>query len=133
MNSDVRWQQRFDNYRNAFARLETALGIEGPSVTEQAGIIQFFEVSFELAWKVLKDFLVAEGFEVKSPREAIKTAFQSGYIHQGELWIHALDSRKLSVHTYDEAMAAELTENIRTLYFPILMGLKEWGELQIKG
>jgi len=133
MNPDVRWQQRLDNYRNAFARLETALGIEGPSVTEQAGIIQFFEVSFELAWKVLKDFLVAEGFEVTSPREAIKTAFQSGYIHQGELCIHALDCMNLSVHTYDEAMAAELTENIRTLYFPILMGLKEWGELQIKG
>ena len=33
-------------------------------------------MSFELAWKVLKDYLEYEEFEVKSPRQTIKQAFQ---------------------------------------------------------
>ncbi len=131
MNKDIRWQQRFQNFQKAFSYLSEALKIEDPSDAERAGIIQFYEVAFELAWKTLKDFLIEEGFTVKSPRDAIKTAFQNGYIHNGHLWINALDSRNLSAHTYDEAMAEELKENIKTTYFPLLKALKQWGEQQI--
>jgi nucleotidyltransferase substrate binding protein (TIGR01987 family) len=49
--------------------------IEHPSDAERAGLIQFFEMSFELGWKVLKDYLEEEGFTVESPRDAIKQAF----------------------------------------------------------
>ena len=33
----------------------------------------------------MKDYLVAEGYEVKSPRESIKQAFQYGLIEDGAL------------------------------------------------
>ncbi len=130
MNIDIRWQQRFDNFEKAYGRLSVALMITNPSDTERAGIIQFFEITIELVWKTLKDFLISEGFEVKSPREAIKTAFQNGYINDGNVWIDALNNRNLSVHTYDEEMAKELTEKIRAQYFPIIKSFKEWGEQQ---
>ncbi len=131
MNLDIRWQQRFENYEKAYGRLNVALMISNPSDTECAGIIQFFEITIELAWKTLKDFLISEGFEIKSPREAIKTAFQNGYINNGNTWIDALNNRNLSVHTYDEEMAIELTEKIRAHYFPLLTSFKIWGEQQI--
>lgn len=130
-HKDIRWQQRFQNFNKAFKYLQDTLTIKAPSDAERAGIIQFYEVAFELAWKTLKDFLTAEGFSVKSPREAIKTAFQNGYINNGDLWINALDSRNLSAHTYDEAMAQELVQNIRTIYFPLLEDFEEWGKRQI--
>ena len=41
--------------------------IDPPSDAERAGLIQFFEMSFELAWKVLKDYLEVEGFIIQSP------------------------------------------------------------------
>ncbi|WP_342774217.1 nucleotidyltransferase substrate binding protein [Aquibacillus sediminis] len=52
---------------------------------ERAGIIQFFETTFELAWKVLKDYLEAEGYVAKSPRDSIKQAFQAEIIEDGHL------------------------------------------------
>lgn len=131
-NNDIRWQQRFQNFNKAFKYLQDTLTIKDPSDAERAGIIQFYEVAFELAWKTLKDFLTAEGFSVKSPREAIKTAFQNGYINKGDLWINALDSRNLSAHTYDEAMARELVQNIKTIYFPLLKDFEEWGKQKIQ-
>lgn len=128
---DIRWQQRFQNFNKAFQYLKDTLKIEEPSDAERAGIIQFYEVAFELAWKTLKDFLTAEGFSVKSPRDSLKTAFQNGYINNGGLWINALDSRNLSAHTYDESIAQKLVQNIRTIYFPLLEDFQEWGNQQI--
>ena len=44
-------------------------------------------MTFELAWKVLKDYLESEGYMVKSHRETIKQAFQIGLIDNGHVWI----------------------------------------------
>lgn len=79
-NPDIRWKQRFVHFRKAFLLLEQTMTIEHPSDAERAGLIHFFEMSFELAWKVLKDYLEEKGFTVASPRDAIKQAFQAGLL-----------------------------------------------------
>ena len=72
-NNDIRWKQRFQNFEKAMGHLEDALEIENPDLLQKAGIIQFFEMSYELAWNVLKDYLEEQGFiDVNSPRSAIK-------------------------------------------------------------
>ena len=62
-NLDIRWQQRFQNFRRAFGLLREA--IERPddmlSQLENEGIIQRFEYTFEMAWKVLKDQMDFDG------------------------------------------------------------------------
>lgn len=120
MNKSVRWRQRFVHFEKSFLQLQTALQIPHPSNTERAGIIQFFELSFELAWKTLKDFLESEGFQTASPRETLKQAFQSGYLSEGHAWIEALDDRNLTAHTYDESTAQKVEQLIRGKYFQIL-------------
>ncbi len=66
-NKDVRWKQRFQNFERALKYLEQALNISQPDIIQKAGLIHFFEMSFELAWNVIKDYL-EEGFiEIKSP------------------------------------------------------------------
>jgi len=120
LDQDIRWKQRFSHFRKAFLLLEQTLKIETPSEVERAGLIQFFEVSFELAWKVLKDYLEQEGFTINSPREAIKQAFQSGLIEDGHVWIEALTDRNLTVHTYEEKIAVAVEQKIRNVYFPAL-------------
>lgn len=79
-----------------------------------------FEMSFELAWKVLKDYLEYQEYEVKSPRETVKTAFQIGLIDNGHIWIDALSDRNLTTHTYDEELANKMTKEILDLYLPEL-------------
>lgn len=47
------------NYKKAFAQLSEAIqhnGINPPDIIKE-GIIQRFEFTHELAWKVMKDFL----------------------------------------------------------------------------
>lgn len=120
----VRCKQRFVNYSKSIKNLETVVDKESLSEIEKAGLVQFFEVSFELAWKLMKDYLIAQGYDVKSPREAIKTAFDYGLISDGALWLDALEKRNLSSHTYDESILDELQDLILHKYFPIMSELK---------
>ncbi|WP_298772563.1 nucleotidyltransferase substrate binding protein [uncultured Shewanella sp.] len=120
---EVRWAQRFQNFERAFLLLQQTVNMPSLSVIERAGMIQFFEMSFELAWKVLKDYQELEGFIIKSPRDAIKQAFQYELIEEGGLWLEALKDRNLTVHTYQEQTAKEVEEKIKQLYYPLLRDL----------
>ncbi|EEG77466.1 nucleotidyltransferase substrate binding protein [Dethiobacter alkaliphilus] len=73
---DIRWKQRFQNFEKSFSLLEKYIAQKEKNELEKAGIIQFFEMTFELSWKLLKDYLEAVGYVVNSPREAIKQSFQ---------------------------------------------------------
>lgn len=122
-NVDIRWKQRFQNFEKAYKRLSHAIRIvEGEPDNEvlTAGLIQTYEFTFELAWKTLKDYLEMEGFDVPSPRATLRQAFQSGYIQQAEVWMQALNDRKLTTHTYDELIAAKVVGDINEKYFFVL-------------
>jgi nucleotidyltransferase substrate binding protein (TIGR01987 family) len=114
---DIRWRQRFQNFERAFLLLEKYIGKSDLSEIERAGLIQFFEMTLELSWKLMKDFLESESFVVNSPRETVKQAFQIGLIENGHSWIDALTDRNLATHTYNEEVAIKLVESIHTTYF----------------
>ena len=69
---DTRWKQRFQNFQSAFKLLESEIDIKKPTAVERTRLIQFFEITYELSWKLLKDYLEKEGFTVKTPRQALK-------------------------------------------------------------
>lgn len=125
MSADVRWKQRFTNFERACELLERTAAQTDLSEAERAGLIQFFEMAFELSWKLLKDYLTSEGFEIKSPRNAYKQAFQSGLIRNGSEWLQALEDRNLTAHTYDEETALRVEKMIREKYFPLLRELRD--------
>lgn len=114
---DMRWKQRFANYEKSYKTLNKY--VNGPIETEleRAGIIQLFQIAFELSWKLMKDYLELQGFDAKSPRETIKLAYQAGLIDDGHVWIDALTDRNLTVHTYDEKLAMKLIDDIANTYF----------------
>lgn len=124
-NKEIRWQQRFENLKKAYAILEKAISIENPSEIELGGIIQFYEMTFELSWKTLKDFLESEGVVAKTPREVIKQAFQAEIISEGHRWIDALDDRNFTTHIYDEETIKHIVAKIKTSYFSLLKNLLE--------
>jgi len=122
---NVRWRQRFDNFKKSYQLLEKYSSLELTSEIEKAGLIQFFEITFELAWKVLKDYLEAQGYIVKSPRETIKQAYQMEVIDDGHVWIEALSSRNLTTHAYDEQFTEKFVQDIQQVYFPLFKSLYE--------
>ena len=123
-NLDIRWIQRFENFSRALEALQRALTIEVPTEVERGGIIQFFEFSFELGWKTLKDYLNDQSVEVKFPREVLKSSFSYNLIEDGDIWMDMLDKRNLMTHTYDEKNAILALELIRNQYFPQLILLQ---------
>ncbi|MCM3799409.1 nucleotidyltransferase substrate binding protein [Caldibacillus thermoamylovorans] len=122
---NVRWRQRFDNFKKSYQLLEKYSSLELTSEIEKAGLIQFFEITFDLALKVLKDYLEAQGYIVKSPRESIKQAYQMEVIDDGHVWIEALSSRNLTTHTYDEQFTEKFVQDIQQVYFPLFKSLYE--------
>jgi len=124
-NTDpIRWKQRLQQFTKAEKRLSEALlnGYGALSRLEQEGVIQRFEYTFELAWKVLKDLLFYEGFDVKSPREVIRQAFEAEYLNEAdtETALDALEKRNLLTHTYEESTMLEALELIEGQFQPML-------------
>ncbi|KAB3534744.1 nucleotidyltransferase [Alkaliphilus pronyensis] len=120
---DARWKQRFTNFEKSYNLLNQYINEPIETELERAGIIQFFEICFELSWKLMKDYLEAQELSVKSPRETIKQAFQIGLVDDGHVWIDALSDRNLTVHTYDEKLAKKMVDDITKVYFPELKKL----------
>lgn len=131
MAEDIRWEQRYQNFKKAGGQLREF--IEQPELNkfEKQGLIQCFEYTFELAWKTLKDYLEKEGYSVISPRAAIQTAFQIQLVTDGHVWIDALEKRNLMAHTYDERKAEEAEILIRTKYFGMLNELMKRLEAEV--
>lgn len=117
---EVRWKQRFKNFDKSYKLLKKYSNQPISTELERAGIIQFFEMTFELGCKVLKDYLESEGYIAKIPRETVKQAFQIGLIDNGHIWIDALSNRNLTTYTYDEELAEKTTKEILMVYLPEL-------------
>lgn len=119
---EIRWQQRLENFGKALALLDTACDQIEYSDLERAGLVQMFEFTFELSWKVLKDLLFYEGYDVRSPRDAIRKSFEVEYINEddSEVFLDALEKRNLLTHTYDEETALEAERLIKEEFHPLL-------------
>ena len=121
---DIRWKQRFQNFEKSFTLLKDTINIKNTSETERAAMIKFFEMTFELAWKLLKDYLEYNGFKnINTPRDAIKQAFNSNIINNSHDWIDLLKDRNLTVHIYEEKIAKEIELKIKQKYFKIINDL----------
>ena len=121
-DKDIRWKQRFQNLEKSLGFLEQAIQINNPDIIQKAGLIQFFEISFELSWNIMKEYMEEQGFfELRSPRDTIKKAFEIGLIVVVHTWFLTLQNRTLTFHTYDEETAEKVVQEIETIYYPLLL------------
>ncbi|QJD79792.1 nucleotidyltransferase substrate binding protein [Spirosoma rhododendri] len=125
---DVRWEQRFANYRKALTRLSeaaTQATVEKLSDLEEEGLIQRFEYTYELAWKTLQDLLREKGYvDLKGPKDVLNQAFLVGYIEGDAAWRAMKKSRELTSHTYDQGTASEIAKAIVETYWQLLKDLE---------
>ncbi len=121
-NQDIRWVQRFQNFKKAFHQLSDAAGLaqqRGLSELEQQGFIQAFEFTHELAWNTLKDFLEGRGTaNLFGSKDATRQAFAAGLIENGGVWMEMIQSRNQSTHTYDGKTAEAIAKAIISGYLP---------------
>lgn len=122
---DVRWKQRFSNYKKVLSNLNSAVELYQKrklSELEKQGLVQSFEFTHELAWKVMKDFLEYNGISgIIGSRDAVRQAFSNGLVSNAEIWMESISDRNLSSHTYDEKTADELPRKFARNTFQFLM------------
>ena len=103
-NKDIRWMQRFDNYRKALRLLGQAVEIVSQRVNEdeavedllKEGLIQRFEYTHELAWKVMKR------------------------------WMESIADRNLTSHNYDDETLKTLCSTITNVYFLLFVQFEKF-------
>jgi len=128
MDQDIRWKQRFSNFDKAFLQLKQGVELyaESTEAIIKEGLIQRFEFTHELAWKVLKDFLEYEGHQnITGSRSATKIAFNIGLIEDGQVWMDMIESRNKTVHTYQESILDQEYEKVLHSYFSCFVGFHQ--------
>ena len=118
---DIRWKQRFQNFEKAFLSLQQAIQQGELNELERNGLIQRFEFTIDMAWKVTKDFLEEKGFAFKpSPKETFRLAQQAGYLDYAQQLIDGLDIRNELSHDYNCQKFEESETELRYCIFPTL-------------
>ena len=131
---ETRCVQSFENYKQALSNLSETIDCiqkEGNSKIYTMALVQAFEMTFELGWKTLKDYLEYSGIMVNTPRDSIKEAFKMNFINDGQGWIEMMEARNKTVHTYKEEFAKGLCNDILTNYFNMFNELSIFLEGQI--
>jgi nucleotidyltransferase substrate binding protein (TIGR01987 family) len=89
------------------------------SVIVRDAAIQRFEYSYEIFWKLLKEYLKErEGIICASPKSCLREAFKVNLFTEEET-VKALemtDDRNLTSHTYHEEVAIEIYQKIKGYY-----------------
>src|SRR2546426_11745470 len=133
-DKDIRWQQRFLNFERAFLKLQEAVEKDNLNELERNGLVQRFEFTLDLSWKVMKDFLEEKGFSFKpSPKDTFRHAQQSNFIDYAQPLIDGLDIRNELSHDYSGEKFENSEEQLREETYPALEKLHEFFLEQTRG
>ena len=113
MSELLRCKQRFGNFKNALLTIEEVVPrYYQLSDLEQDGLILRFEFTFDLAWKVMQDYLKSAGYaDIKGPRSCIKQMAQNNLL-DGFRWEEMLTARNELSHIYDETASRNYLDHV---------------------
>ena len=115
------------DYQKSILRLDEALK-KPKSVLIRDASIKRFELSFELAWKALKEYLKDQGIVCSSPKSCLSEAFRAEIISDSPLWLDMVEDRNFAVHIYSEKFADALFKGIKrylNLFQELYIGLSK--------
>lgn len=121
--------KKLDNFVNCLNVLKNAdFELANNNDIYRTGIIGQFSLTFELAWKALKEVLVIHGAEdsaTGSPREILQIGYKYGFVDDSAVWLTMLKKRNTSVHIYSEDEIDETILLIRDSFIPAFSALED--------
>ncbi|GGD57785.1 HI0074 family nucleotidyltransferase substrate-binding subunit [Lacimicrobium alkaliphilum] len=124
-----RLKERTEEFLKATSQLERAVQQPKDEFIRDS-VIQRFEFSYELSWKMLKLKLEEEGLEARTPRQVFQESLVAGFIQDGNLWSELQKQRNLTTHTYDESLAESVYQFIAeqglALFQQLACVAKQW-------
>ena len=124
--NDIRWEQRFANYRKALAQLQKFIDKGELSELEKQGLIKAFEYTYELAWKTLKDFLEFLIYQYLIRKPAKEKLKIKSLIDGFKMYMSAAEEKQIAYFNPPE-LTPEIFEKL--LPYAVVLGAEDvWGE-----
>lgn len=122
----IRWKLRYSSFCNVLNTLEEVIpNYAQMSNLEKDGLVQRFEYTFDLSWKVMQDYLQEVGYaDIKGPRPVIKQMIQDGVVN-AFVWEELLLARNELSHIYNEEKSRTYLDQIAFDFFPVLVEFRE--------
>ena len=112
---DEKFRRRFQSFENSLDSLAEARERDMNDSFVLSGTSAKFSITFDLAWKSMKDILVQyyaiSGFVAGSPREVLRESYKAGMIHD-DMWMEMLKVRDQLAHDYDGVIVKEYCQRI---------------------
>lgn len=117
------------------AELESYAAIPIVNRRDKAGLIQAFEFTFELFWKLFQKLAPEAGLEAASPREALVAGVKLHLVssEEGGTWVQMLKDRNLSSHTYNAPLADEIVQRLLADYLSCFRSTLERARSSVSG
>ncbi len=125
---DAKFTRRFESFQNSLDALAEARTRDMSDSFVLSGTSAKFSITFDLAWKVMKDMLLQYymmgDFVAGSPREVLRKAFEAQLITD-DIWMEMLKVRNRLSHDYDGSIVKEYCERIIEEYVNRMYELEE--------
>ena len=116
---DEKFNRRFESFCNSLKALSEARERDFSDSFVVSGTGAKFSITFDLAWKVMKDILIKHyaiiGFVTGSPKEVLREAFKANLIDDDEM----LKVRNELTHDYDGVVVKAHCEMIVGKYIDL--------------
>ena len=126
-----KFMRRFESYKKSLAALAEARERDMEDSFVLSGTGAKFSITFDLAWKTMKDILIEyyaiTDFVAGSPKEVLKKSFQAGMV-TGDEWMQMLEVRNRLTHDYDGEIVKEHCQTIVKVYIDKLEEFRCWVE-----
>jgi nucleotidyltransferase substrate binding protein (TIGR01987 family) len=124
-----RSRHRLENFSRALSGLKEAVDLGGRRALtelEKAGMVQRFEIAWELGWKLLADRLAEELAppDALTPASTIRAAHAAGMIAAADEWLAMGKLRNQLSHTYSEPIRDKGLALIADRFLAILVALE---------
>ena len=120
---ESKYLNRYRSLQKSLDNLKLSLGKSKDDLFVLPATVQNYNLTFDLAWKVMKELAVHEfgilDFATGSPRETLKTAFSVGLIDD-DRWMEMLKVRNTLAHDYDGEVANRYFDKIVGEYLNLI-------------
>ena len=128
---DEKFYRRFESFRRSLAALEEVRERDLTDSFILSGAGAKFNITFDLAWKVMKDIIIqyfaVVDFPKGSPREVLRKAYVFHLISD-EAWLDMLRDRNDLTHDYDGEIVKEVCKSLINCYLALFEEFRKTAE-----